>query len=244
MAEIDSQLNLIEQTWENNLNQTEQDKLRKRQQDLKDKLIIARANEKDAPMIRQKAELDYARSINPSNPEDVMISFYKTEGNKIKEKILKTAREKINNAVDSQKYANSQKKFIQSQKEGFQEGFQDSEPLTLRTLYRKMELYTQHNNTITLWIDLMNCIILAYAFVMIYDLRSNLLDPVVSMTILATFASVFILDKMIYFIYLIPSFIIKHLGWGSDRIQNTVWLYLYVPIIALVLYIIIYNLIV
>jgi len=242
MAAIDAQLNVIEQDLSNNLNEDYQ--LLKKKQDARDKLMAAISNEKDAPILRKKAEVDYSMAANPKNPEGVMRSFYKTEADTIKEKLLKRAREKINQTKSTIKHVNSQKKIIQANKKmNVTEGFQDEE-LTIGTLYRKKELYVEHHKTLSLWIDLMNCIILAYAFVMVYDLRSNLLHPVVSLTILATFASVFILEPIIYFVYLIPSFVIQHLGWGSDRIKNTVWLYLYVPIVALVLYIIIYNLIV
>jgi hypothetical protein len=242
MAEIDSQLNVIEETINNQLNETEQDKLRRKIRDAADNLSIARANEKDAPLNRQRAEMEYSMLLNPNNPNDVLRGYYKTEANTIKEDLLKRAREKISHAVDSTNYLNSQKKFMSTLP--VKEGFTDSETENINTLYRKSELYSTHDNVIMIWINIMNCIILAYAFVMIYDLRSNLLDPMVGITIALTFASVFILDKMIYVVYAIPSHIIKYLGWGSDSLHSSAWVYLYVPIVAIILYIIIYNLIV
>ena len=246
MTDIDNQLNMMEQTLNYSLSETEEEKQRRKIKEAEDAMILARANEKDAPAIRQQSELAYAKLLNPSNPEGVLRSYYETEASTtIKNDLLNKAREKIGRLSDSVTYLNTQDAYVKSLPTNPVEGFQieRTETETINTLYRKSELYQQHNTTVLIWTNIMNCIILAYAIVMVYDLRSNLLDPIVGITILLTFASVFILDKMIYILYGIPASIIQYLGWGADNVHNTAWMYLYVPVAAVLLYIIIYNLI-
>jgi len=245
MTSIDSQLTVLEQKLNSQMASTQNDEFRRKAEEAKLNVDIARANEKDAPANTKKAELEYALSLNPTNPKEVLKTYYQTEAGTIREKWVATMKEKISQLTDSTLYLQSQNTYIKSitpitKKEGFTEKEIDNTD----TIYRKSELYTKQNNLVQIWITIMNCIILAYAFVMMYDLRSNLLDPLVGAVIALTFASVFILDKMVFALYKLPSYLMQYIGWGEDTIHTTAWLYLYVPLLAILLYIIIYNLIV
>jgi hypothetical protein len=243
MTSIDSQLTVLEQTLNSQMSETQQDAVRRSAEEAKLNMEIARANEKDAPANTKKAELEYALALNPTNPKQVLQTYYQTEAGTIREKWIATVKEKISQLADSAIYLQSQNTYIKSVSP-MTEGFTEKEIDNTDTIYRKSELYAKQNHLVLIWIAIMNCIILAYAFVMVYDLRSNLLDPMVGVVIALTFASVFILDKMVYALYKLPAYLIQYVGWGADNIHTTAWLYLYVPLVALLLYIIIYNLIV
>jgi hypothetical protein len=243
MTSIDSQLTILEQTVNSKMSETEADVARRKAQEAKLNVEIARANEKDAPSNTRKAELEYALALNPTNPQSVLRTYYQTEAGTIREKWVATVKEKIGQLADSAIYLQSQNTYIQSVTPAT-EGFTNKEIDNTDTIYRKSELYSKQNSLVLIWITIMNCIILAYAIVLLYDLRSNLLDPRVGITIALTFASVFILDKMVYALYKLPSYLIQYIGWGADEIHTTAWLYLYVPLVAILLYIIIYNLII
>ena len=247
MTTTDTKLTVLEQTLNAQLTATNADKLRRDIEAAKIKMDIARANELDAPANRKRAELEYAVTSNPTNPESVLRTYYQTEAGTIREKWTKMFNEPIQALADSSTYLNSQNAYIKTITpftEGFTEGFTEDKKESVDTLYRKSELYTRQNALLMIWITIMNCIILAYAIVMVYDLRSNLLDPLVGVTLALTFASVFILDKMVFALYKIPSYLIQYIGWGADDIHTDAWLYLYVPLVGILLYIIIYNLIV
>ncbi len=249
MTERDIQLTNLEKIMNSKLAETKEDKSRRLAQEASEKLEIARANEVDAPSLRRKAELDYGMALNPSNPEKVLRTYYETEAGVLRdqwmtkgEKAMEAASSTITYAESQRTYVTQDKKIRNKEKEKEKEKDTENNQ-NVNTLYRKSQLYAKYDKFVIVWTNIMNCIILAYAIVLMYDLRSNLLDPVVGITIALTFASVFILDKMVYALYLLPSYMIQFVGWGADNVHTDAWLYLYVPLVAIFLYIIIYNLI-
>jgi len=248
MTERDIQLTNLEKIMNSKLSETNEDKSRRLAQEAGEKLDMARANEVDAPSLRRKAELEYGMALNPSNPEKVLRTYYETEAGVLRDQWITKGETVFGAAASTLTYVESQRTYITKQENenenenNKKDKNNTSEPNT-NTLYRKSQLYAKHDKIVIVWTNIMNCIILAYAIVLMYDLRSNLLDPVVGITIALTFASVFILDKMVYALYLLPSYMIQFVGWGADNVHTDAWLYLYVPLVAIFLYIIIYNLI-
>lgn len=257
MTERDIQLTNLEKILNSKLAETNEDRSRRIAQEASDKLDLARANEVDAPSLRRSAELEYGMALNPSNPEKVLRTYYKTEAGVLRDEWVAKGDATIDPALSTITYLESQRTYLTrkeknqtclaNQASGGATGgttIVDTDHDNVNTLYRKSQFYIKHDRIVMVWTNIMNCIILAYAIVLVYDLRSNLLDPVVGITIALTFASVFILDKMVYALYLLPSFMVQYVGWGADNVHEDVWFYLYVPLVAILLYIIIYNLII
>ena len=242
-----TQLTWIEQTLNSQLAETNEDKLRRDVQTAADELDLARAAEADAPLARRRAELNYGLAVNPSNPEEVLRTYYETEAGVLQDQWVKKGNDKFGPASDAIRYLTSQRTYVAkpvSSDTFNSETVADPKKDNINTMYRKSELYAKQDAIVMIWTNIMNGIILSYAIVMVYDLRSNLLSPIVGGTIALTFASVFMLDKIVYALYQIPAYVIQYVGWGADSIHTTAWLYVYVPLVAILLYIIIYNLIV
>jgi hypothetical protein len=179
-----------------------------------------------------------------SNDISQLRLFYNTEA----EPLFKALKNKKNSIItqieESIYFYNSQQQFLNSINSGTIDPnvVTSFTPPDINTRLRKSELYQNSDFMVNVWTNIMNCIIFVYGLILLYVFRSNLLDPLILFTITLTFASVFILEPMLKFLYYIPESIFSYIGWGYTSVEFSKWWYLWIPASLIAIYIIISSL--
>jgi hypothetical protein len=242
-GKIDSTLDSLSKMLDVNTTNAEVDESRAELTKLMNIWMDADRQERDLSGNSREARRNYFRYLY-SNDNAQLKLFYNTEAEPLFQS-LKDEKDAIIAQIDESNYFyNSQQQFLSSINSGTIDPniVASFNPPDINTRLRKSELYQNSDSMVNIWTNIMNCIILVYGFILLYVFRNNLLDPLVLLTITLTFASVFILEPMLKFLYYIPASIFSYIGWGYTSVEFSKWWYLWIPASLIAIYIIISSL--
>jgi len=242
-GKIDSTLDSLSKMLDVNTTNAQVDESRAELTKLMNIWMDADRQERDLSGNSREARRNYFRYLY-SNDNAQLKLFYNTEAEPLFQS-LKDEKDAIIAQIDESNYFyNSQQQFLSSINSGTIDPniVASFNPPDINTRLRKSELYQKSDSMVNIWTNIMNCIILVYGFILLYVFRNNLLDPLVLLTITLTFASVFILEPMLKFLYYIPASIFSYIGWGYTSIEFSKWWYLWIPASLIAIYIIISSL--
>jgi hypothetical protein len=242
-GKIDSTLDSLSKMLDVNTTNAQVDESRAELTKLMNIWMDADRQERDLSGNSREARRNYFRYLY-SNDNAQLKLFYNTEAEPLFQS-LKDEKDAIIAQIDESNYFyNSQQQFLSSINSGTIDPniVASFNPPDINTRLRKSELYQKSDSMVNIWTNIMNCIILVYGFILLYVFRNNLLDPLVLLTITLTFASVFILEPMLKFLYYIPASIFSYIGWGYTSVEFSKWWYLWIPASLIAIYIIISSL--
>lgn len=195
--------------------------------------------ERDAPQNTQESKYNYYRHLYKDSDSQLVL-LYNAEADPIRRALVQEKTNLMTQINEGIYYLNSQSTFLESLQSGMvtqPDPGEEPTPKEKDTTLRKSSFYTSSNITVGVWTNIMNCIIFVYGFILLYAFRSNLLDPLVLISITMTFASVFVLESILKLLFYIPQQIFKFIGWGYSPIQFESWWYLWIPASLIGIYI-------
>jgi len=242
--DIDSAIKTLQERLNTKFTNAQSDTERAKIQALMDKLTDARKIERAAPGSRKDAEEEYYRYLYGDSYRNQMKMWYQTESQQLMTQLVQQKNAIISQVNEGIYYLTSQMTYLEQldRVAGMPSGKQTVTEIkqeSTATSIRKAGFFGSSDGNVLFWTSLMNCIIFVYGCLLVYVLRNNLTDPIVVLTVLATFASVFALDFILKFVYIIPSFFIQYIGWGYSPVEFSKWWYLWGPAFLIAMYIII-----
>jgi hypothetical protein len=211
---------------------------------LQEKLKEARNIEKAAPVDRKDAEEAYYKYVYGDAYKNQMNMWYYTEANQLQTQLLQQKNGVMSQINEGLLYLSSQMVYLKQLERvaGMSSGAKTVEEVkqeSTATAIRKAGFFGSSDATVVMWSNILNCIIFVYGCILLFVMRNNLTDPLVLITILATFMSVFALDFLLKLVYMIPSFFLQYIGWGYSPVEFSNWWYLWIPAVFIAIYIII-----
>jgi len=212
--------------------------------DLMAKLIEARRAEQAAPGDRKDAEEAYYKYLYGDAYQSQMNMWYYTEISQLQIQYIQQKNAIMTQINEGILYLSSQLIYLKELERitGIPSGKQTVEEIKLEstaTAIRKAGFFGSSDAIVVMWSNILNCIIFVYGCLLLFVMRNNLTDPLTLMTILATFMSVFALDFLLKFLYVLPSLFIQYVGWGYSPVEFSQWWYLWIPASLIAIYIII-----
>jgi hypothetical protein len=195
--------------------------------------------EKEASQNVRDSKFNYYGEVYKNSDSELAL-LYTTEAYPMRRALIQEKNNIMTQINQGIYYLNSQSSFLDALQTGTVTQPESEENITPKekdTTLRKASFYASSTITVGVWTNIMNCIIFVYGFILLYAFRSNLLDPLVLMSITLTFASVFVLESILKFIFYIPQQIFKFIGWGYAPIQFETWWYLWIPASLIAIYI-------
>jgi hypothetical protein len=236
---IDNDINSNTQALDRNITNSQMDDERAITQRLLAKYQENENIERDAPQNTQDSKYNYYRYLYKDSDSQLVL-LYSTEAYPMRRALIQEKNNIMTQINQGIYYLNSQSSFLDALQTGTVTQPESEETITPKekdTTLRKASFYASSTITVRVWTNIMNCIIFVYGFILLYAFRSNLLDPLVLMSITLTFASVFVLESILKFIFYIPQQIFKFIGWGYAPIQFETWWYLWIPASLIAIYI-------
>lgn len=208
------------------------------------RFVDAKKIEKQAPSDRKEAEEAYYRHVYGDAYQSQMNMWYYTEASQLQNQLVQQKNGIMNQINEGILYLTSQLTYLKQLERitGLPSGKLTVEEVKLEstaTAIRKAGFFGSSDAIVVMWSNIMNCIIFVYGCLLLFVMRNNLTDPLVLMTILATFMSVFALDFLLKFLYILPSQFIQYVGWGYSPVEFSNWWYLWIPASLIAIYIII-----
>jgi hypothetical protein len=212
--------------------------------DLMAKLIEARRTEQSAPGDRKDAEEAYYKYLYGDAYQSQMNMWYYTEISQLQVQYIQQKNAIMTQINEGILYLSSQLIYLKELERitGIPSGKQTVEEIKLEstaTAIRKAGFFGSSDAIVVMWSNILNCIIFVYGCLLLFVMRNNLTEPLTLMTILATFMSVFALDFLLKFLYVLPSMFIQYVGWGYSPVEFSQWWYLWIPASLIAIYIII-----
>ena len=211
---------------------------------LYDKFIDAKKVEDQAPSDRKDAEEAYYKHVYGDSYQSQMNTWYYTEASQLRTQLTQQKNGIITQINQGILYLKSQLTYLNQLERitGVVSGKKTEEEAkteSTSTSIRKAGFFGSSDVLVVMWSNIMNCIIFVYGCLLLFVLRTRLKEPLVAMTILATFMSVFALDFLLKFLYILPSLFIQYVGWGYSPVEFSQWWYLWIPASLIAIYIII-----
>ena len=234
----------LEKRLDSKFTNAQSDEERARLKKLMDRLTDAKKVERAAPTERKYAEEEYYKYLYGDSYRNQMKMWYATEAEQVGIKQMQQKNAVLTQINEGIFYLTSQLTYLEQLDRiaGVPSGAKTVEEVkqeNTATSIRKAGFFGESDQTILIWTNIMNCIIFVYGCLLLVVLRNNLTEPLTLITILATFASVFALDFVLKFLYIIPSLFIQYIGWGYSPVEFSNWWYLWIPASLIGMYIII-----
>jgi len=208
------------------------------------KFVNAKRVEEQAPNERKEAEEAYYRELYGDAYQNQMNMWYYTESSQLETQLIQQKNSVMNQINEGILYLTSQLIYLKQLERitGLPSGKQTVEEVKIEstaTAIRKAGFFGSSDAIVIMWSNILNCVIFVYGCLLLFVMRNNLTDPLVLLTILATFMSVFALDFLLKLFYILPSQFIQYVGWGYSPVEFSQWWYLWIPASLIAIYIII-----
>lgn len=242
--QIDVDLKNLQTRLDTNTTNEQADLKRAELSDLLAKLNDAKRAEQSAPGDRKDAEEAYYKYLYGDAYQSQMSMWYYTEVYQLQSQLTQQKNSVMNQINEGILYLTSQLIYLKELERitGLPSGKQTVEEIKLEstaTSIRKAGFFGSSDVIVVMWSNIMNCIIFVYGCLLLFVMRNKLTEPLVLITILATFMSVFALDFLLKLLYILPSLFIQYVGWGYSPVEFSQWWYLWIPASLIAIYIII-----
>jgi hypothetical protein len=228
---LSSKLSSIAEKNEQMLTKTPEEIRNDKLKELNDKLIATRSNYENAPKALSDAEKEYyifKDGINEYNAEQLI--KYTKEADVLKTDMLAKHDQEMNNAFQSMAYYDSQRTFITNINEiklnilsKIKHKLQEirNEYTDKNTNDRKTYYIIQQQETISLWLQILNHSMIAFAIVyVLYCVRENNINLFTYIFPIVVLIIVFYLELIIKLIQSIPLSMNVYASWGENNTNS------------------------
>jgi hypothetical protein len=244
---LEEKLKHIENTNEDQMNTTSEERREEKLKELNKKLIKVRSNYSNAPKALSDTEKEYYVLKNGENAYNLQqLIKYKKQGENIKKFMLDKHNDTMQSAFQSLAYYDSQRTFVENINEikltllvKIKNKLKEinNEKINKNTNDRKTYYIIQEQETFDFWLTVLNHAIIAFTFTyIVYCLFENMVNTYTYIVPIISVIIVFYLETIIKLIYSIPLSINVYAAWGEDN-TNSFSTMIWIAVLSAMLYI-------